>query len=304
MTPSTRPNGRGRKRTGVRLSSAHAALLRAYFIALARTAPRVAERQAAALFCFPRRLKHRDAPRIPAAARSRIVGLGPKRIAAWTWGAGPRVLLAHGWEGTARDMVPMASALARRGCRVTIFDMPAHGRSTGMTTTLPEMARALAAVAHATGTPDALVGHSLGAAAAVLAMRDELEASSAALIAPVAEPWLFLRRLAELLAFSAERYDGLIARVEERAGMPVRAIDGVAAARMLTARAMILHDPADRQVPFAQAEALATAWRGAMLHAMPGLGHRRPLFDPGAIERVIEHIAPTGHAETNPEAFG
>lgn len=304
MSTSTRPEGRGTKSTAVRLSSAHAALLRAYFIALARTVPRVAERQAAALFCFPRRLKHRDVPPLPAAARLRIVELGSKRITAWTWGAGPRVLLAHGWEGTARDMVPMASALARRGCRVTVFDMPAHGRSTGMTTTLPEMARALAAVARATGIPDALVGHSLGAAAAVLAMRDQLEASSAALIAPVAEPWLFLRRLADLLAFPAQRYAGLVARIEKRAGMPVHAIDGVAAARTLTARAMILHDPADRQVPFAQAEALATAWRGAMLHAMPGLGHRRPLFDPGAIERVVEHIAPNGRAETNPEAVG
>lgn len=304
MSTSTRPNGRGRKRTSVRVAGAQAVLLRAYFIALARAAPRAAERQAAALFCFPRRLTHRDVPRLPAVARSRIVALGSKRLAAWTWGAGPRVLLAHGWEGTARDMVPMASALARGGCSVTVFDMPAHGRSTGMTTTLPEMARALAAVARATGTPDALVGHSLGAAAVVLAMRDELEASSAALIAPVAEPWLFLRRLADLLAFSAQRYDGLVARIEERAGIPVHAIDGVTAARALTARAMILHDPADRQVPFAQAEALATAWRGAMLHAMPGLGHRRPLFDPGAIERVIEHIAPNGHAETNAEALG
>lgn len=303
MTTSTRPNGRHEKRTGVRLSNGHATLLRAYFIALARTAPRAAERQAAALFCFPRRLTHRDVPPLPAVARSRVVELGAKRLAAWTWGAGPRVLLAHGWEGTARDMVPMASALTRRGCSVTVFDMPAHGRSTGKTTTLPEMARALVAVARATGTPDALVGHSLGAAAAVLAMRDEIQASSAALIAPVAEPWLFLRRLADLLAFSAQRYDGLIARVEERAGSPVHAIDGVAAARTLTARAMILHDPADRQVPFAQAEALATAWPGALLHAMPGLGHRRPLFDPEAIERVIEHIAPNGHAETNTEAF-
>jgi len=173
---------------------------------------------------------------------------------------------------------------------VTVFDMPAHGRSEGRTTTLPEMAQAVSAVARATGTPDAVVGHSLGAAAAVLAMRDGLDASAAALLAPIAEPWLFLRRLADLLAFSAARYEGLVAQIQERAGIAIHAIDGATAARSLTARALILHDPADRQVPFSHGEALANAWRGATLLATQGLGHRRLLYDAEAITRVIEHL--------------
>jgi pimeloyl-ACP methyl ester carboxylesterase len=200
------------------------------------------------------------------------------------------VLLAHGWEGSARDMVPIATALVQRGRSVTVFDMPAHGRSDGRTTTLPEMADAVGAVARATGTPDAVVGHSLGAAAAVLALRDGLDASAAALLAPVAEPWLFLRRLADLLAFSDARYQGLVGQVEERAGIAIRAIDGATAARSLTARALILHDPADRQVPFSHGEALANAWRGASLHPLVGLGHRRLLCDSTAIAGVVDYI--------------
>ncbi|MDQ4080910.1 MAG: alpha/beta fold hydrolase, partial [Gemmatimonadota bacterium] len=206
------------------------------------------------------------------------------------WGTGPRVLLAHGWEGTARDMVPIANALAACGRSVTVFDMPAHGRSDGRTTTLPEMARALSAVADAVGTPEAVVGHSLGAAAAVLALRDGLGASHAALLAPVAEPWLFVRRLAELLAFSEERYAGLIERISERAGITLKSVDGVTVARTLEARALIVHDPADRQVPFAHGEALASAWPRATLHALEGTGHRRPLVDDRAVELVMKHV--------------
>ena len=272
------------------MASFHTSLLRGYFSALARAAPRTAERQAALLFCLPRRLKHHDVPALPVDARAQLVQSGSKRIASWTWGVGPRVLLAHGWEGTARDMVPIATALARRGRSVTVFDMPAHGRSEGRTTTLPEMADAVSAVARATGAPDAVVGHSLGAAAAVLALRDGLGASAVALLAPVAEPWLFLRRLADLLAFSDARYQGLVARIEERAGSAIHAIDGATAARALTARALILHDPADRQVPFSHGEALANAWRGATLHRIQGMGHRRPLVDPRSIELVVRHL--------------
>jgi pimeloyl-ACP methyl ester carboxylesterase len=201
------------------------------------------------------------------------------------------VILAHGWEGTARDMVPIAAALAARGRSVTVFDMPAHGRSDGRTTTLPEMAHAIAAVADETGSPEAVVGHSLGAAAAVLALRDGLGASHAALLAPVAEPWLFVRRLAELLAFSEERYAGLVQRISERAGITLESVDGVTVARNLEARALIVHDPADRQVPFAQGESLANVWPGATLHALEGVGHRRPLVDERAVRLVAEHVA-------------
>ncbi len=278
------------KSTGVRIGALHATLMRGYFGALARVAPRSAERQAALLFCFPRRLAHHDVPPVPQEAREQLVSSGAKRLMSWTWGEGPRVLLAHGWEGTGRDMVPIANALAQRGRSVTVFDMPAHGRSTGRTTTLIEMANAVAAVAHATGTPDAVVGHSLGAAAAVLALRDGLAASSAALLAPVAEPWLFLRRLADLLSFSEARYEGLIAQIERRAGIAIHQIDGATAARSLAARVLILHDPADRQVPYSQSEALAGAWKGATLHPVRGLGHRRLLYDPEAVQRVVGHV--------------
>ncbi len=278
------------KSTGVRIGALHATLMRGYFGALARVAPRSAERQAALLFCFPRRLAHHDVPPVPQEAREQLVSSGAKRLMSWTWGEGPRVLLAHGWEGTGRDMVPIANALAQRGRSVTVFDMPAHGRSTGRTTTLIEMANAVAAVARATGTPDAVVGHSLGAAAAVLALRDGLAVSSAALLAPVAEPWLFLRRLADLLSFSEARYEGLIAQIERRAGIGIHQIDGATAARSLVARVLILHDPADRQVPYSQSEALARAWKGATLHPVRGLGHRRLLYDPEAVQRVVGHV--------------
>ncbi len=281
---------RGKKSTSVRITSLYLSLIRGYFAALARAAPRTAERHAAFLFCLPRRLKHRDVPAVPIDAHMQLVRAGSKQIASWSWGAGPRVLLAHGWEGSARDMVPIASALVARGRSVTVFDMPAHGHSQGRTTTLPEMADVVGAVARATGRPDAVVGHSLGAAAVVLALRDGIGASVAALLAPVAEPWLFLRRLADLLAFSEARYAGLVARIEERAGIGIHTVDGATAASTLKARALILHDRADRQVPFSHGEALANAWHGATLQAVQGMGHRRLLYDPQAVARVVDHL--------------
>ena len=119
MSPPIASRARRKKGTGVRITSLHVALMRAYFTAVGRVAPIAAARQAAALFCYPRRLTHDDVPAVPSGAREQLVELGTKRLASWTWGVGPRVVLAHGWEGSARDMVPLASALVARGRSVT-----------------------------------------------------------------------------------------------------------------------------------------------------------------------------------------
>ncbi len=53
------------------------------------------------------------------------------RVAYTAEGAGPGVLLVHGWDGSPRDMQDIAAALSRAGARVVALDLPAHGFSEG-----------------------------------------------------------------------------------------------------------------------------------------------------------------------------
>ena len=55
---------------------------------------------------------------------------------------GPTVLLLHGWGGHARQMLPLADALAARGLRPVLVDLPAHGGSRGRVSNLPQFAAA------------------------------------------------------------------------------------------------------------------------------------------------------------------
>ena len=66
-------------------------------------------------------------------------------------------------------------------------DAPAHGRSTGRFASLPEFARALRAVADQVGEVYGLVGHSLGGAAACVAMHAGLQALRVVIVAPPAQ---------------------------------------------------------------------------------------------------------------------
>src|SRR4051812_687471 len=83
---------------------------------------------------------------------------------------GPVVLLVHGWGGHARQMLPLAEAVSQRGLRPVLVEMPAHGRSAGSASNLPQFARAIDYVAarllQEGHTLRAVVAHSLAANAA------------------------------------------------------------------------------------------------------------------------------------------
>ncbi|MDR7275041.1 alpha/beta hydrolase [Catenuloplanes atrovinosus] len=91
-------------------------------------------------------------------------------------GARPAVVVVHGYAGSGRLMRPFADTLARRGYVVLLPDLAGHGASPRRLD-VPSVidAEVAAVVAHARGLPDvdpdrvALLGHSMGAGAAVRA---------------------------------------------------------------------------------------------------------------------------------------
>jgi pimeloyl-ACP methyl ester carboxylesterase len=81
-------------------------------------------------------------------------------------GSGPTVVLLHGFGGAASNWTLVAPALAER-CRVLVPELPGHGGSSalpGDAETLDPYADRVAALL---GGPAVLVGHSLGAVAAL-----------------------------------------------------------------------------------------------------------------------------------------
>ena len=59
---------------------------------------------------------------------------------------------------------------------------------------------------------------------------------------------------------------------------------------MQKARTLLLYDPADREVPLSEAQALARAWPGARLEMLEGAGHTRALRHPEVISRAVGFV--------------
>lgn len=212
------------------------------------------------------------------------------RLAALSWGRGPLVLLVHGWNGRGAQLSAIGRSLAERGFRAVAFDHPAHGGSSGRTVTIAGMASAIRDVSAQLGGAEAVVAHSLGAVAAVLALSRGLLADRAVLVAPPVDPERWVHRFGRAIGLPSSAGPDLAAAIEDRAGMPVRAARPLGLAADLATKVLVIHDRADREVPVADGQALAAAFPAGRLLTTEGLGHRRVLSSPVALQAIAAHL--------------
>jgi Serine aminopeptidase, S33 len=260
---------------------------------LSRLAPSAAVRLAERLFLTPPRHPAPDRERdLLARARPGTVRVNGRRIATWTWGAGPRILLVHGWGGRGGQLGAFVEPLVARGFSVAWFDGPAHGASEGRRVTIPEMAAALRAVGGALGPVRGIVAHSGGGVVSAWAIRQWVRdgfvdlPEAIALVAPPADFQAHFERFARGCRLAVGARDRLQHRLERRVGEPLGAFDLPRFARDLPLTALVIHDREDVEVPWREGAAIAAAWPGAELLTTQGLGHRRILRDPAVVARV------------------
>lgn len=223
-----------------------------------------------------------------------------RRVVGWSWGSGDPVYLVHGWGGRAGRLDALARAVIDGGHKLVLFDAPGHGHSGRGMSAMPEFARALVAVSAEHGPAHAVVAHSLGAAASVVAVTLGMETRRMVLLAPPSNPGDWARAFGDALGLRGEVLARLRARSEQRLRFNWDDLDICTHARTMTTPMLLVHDRGDSTVPFSNGAAIARAWPGAYFVETSGLGHRGVLRDPDVIARVLEFIAPTETAEGTP----
>nr|WP_308801135.1 alpha/beta fold hydrolase [Streptomyces polyasparticus] len=260
--------------------------------------PGAAGRRATDAFSTTRAFGIHPADLPPLGARPFPVPGAPRVREGYLWGDEelPTALLVHGWGADSSSMHSLIGPLRELGYRVAAFDAPGHGVSAGTQATMTEYTQAVGAVLDTLGPVRAVVAHSLGSivTAAALAARPELRIDSLTLVAPtrtlsgVLDRWAAGRLPA--------RTAGLIrAELHRRNGVPVTHWDVLAHGRALTAPVLVVADPRDPVVPFAEAEAIAAGLPGARLRSVPDSGHLGILMSPVTKETTAAFVAE--HAE-------
>ncbi len=266
-------------------------LLRETLSLLSRTAPSLAAEAASRLFLLvpgvppPRG----EAAAFLASGEAFTVRGGGRRLAAWRWGHGPAIVLAHGWGGRGTQLRAFVPALVNVGYAAVVFDGPAHGASTGLTTSLPAFGDAIAAVARATGARG-VVAHSMGGASTLVAISRGLPLARAVLLGAPSDAEEIWHGFVRALGLGAPVAADARRRVEGRVGVRLADVNASSLAPRVSTPVLVVHDRDDAEVPWAAGAANARFLAGARLVTTSGLGHRRILRDPGVVEQVVRFL--------------
>ncbi len=225
----------------------------------------------------------------PTGAVTTELRVGKRLVRVHAFGEGPLVVLVHGWQGGASQLLGLAEATRAAGFRVALFDMPAHGEAPGLSTSCPEFIVILQSVARKLGPLHAVVGHSLGATAALLAVAGGLDAASVVALAPIPSFEFTMRGYVRAFGLSSRAKELLARRLEarvrtKRAELNLASIEpGVPT--------LLVHDRLDRVVPSRHSRRLQARWQGARLLETAGFGHRRLLDTDVIVQGVVAFLA-------------
>jgi uncharacterized protein len=213
-------------------------------------------------------------------------------------GARPFVVVMHGWASAAEDLLPAAPAVVGAGLSMLFLDARGHGRSDPAEfMSMPRFAEDLeAAVAWLRERPDvdpdriALVGHSVGAGAALLTASRDPRVAAVVSIASMAHPREMIGR-----SFRRYRAPGPLVRaslrtIERTIGhafddfAPIHTIAGI------DRPVLVLHGLDDPTVPAADAIRLAAAGPSTTLRLVPDADHRRLDGFLPVLPEVVAHL--------------
>lgn len=241
-------------------------------------------------------VRETDAITHHAADRTRLRVRG-RDLAVYEWGSGDRtVLLIHGWRGRASQFAPLVRELVSEGHHVVSFDAPAHGASPGGPTDIRDWVAAAELLERLHGPFHAIVGHSLGALAALTVARTSLQTPRVAVVSGVGSPDPFITEFAREFRLNAATTAQVEARFHARLGEDRDSVstryDAVAHPLPPGTELLVVHDRGDRRMPDLDARRLHAAHdgRSGMLHTS-GFGHSRVLSSDVALDALTAFVS-------------
>lgn len=230
-------------------------------------------------------LKERDRDAL-AQARPLQFGRGKR---AWSWGSGPLVVFVHGWGGRGVQLAPLARHVAAQGFEAVVFDVTAHGASSGWRAGFADFVADLGALVQRLDKPvHAYVGHSAGGLAmmAARALKGFRAPHYICLCAPRGPyvPIDMIRRLLgvpePVLQRCRRYYAGQFAASWEELDR------GRVFAEAPQGRLLLVYDEDDDQVQHTDGDRIRSLWPAAQLLKTRGLGHHKVLWDRGVMQEV------------------
>lgn len=190
-----------------------------------------------------------------------------------------QVILTHGWGANRQALLPLVPMLVAAGWNVLLFDVRNHGNSDEDTfSSMPRFAEDIdAAIAWLNNTqgkcPIALIGHSVGAAATLLAASRRNDITAVVSLSSFAHPADMMKRWLVEKGIPFYPLGWYVLRYVERIiGYRYDSIAPIDSITRIHCPVLLVHGDRDTIIPLGDAYTLASKTNNAVLRVVPG-GH-------------------------------
>lgn len=256
--------------------------------------PKLATRFAALLFTTP--IKHKIPKRewhmLANSTKERLILPNLKKeIQIYSYGTGSRnILLVHGWSGRGTQMVKIADALVDKGFKIISFDAPAHGKSTGRSTLMPEFIESILKIEKKYGPFEYAIGHSLGGMSLLTVLKQGFPIKKAIIIGSgdiiqdIIDDFIIKLDLKPIIGLMLKAY------FETKSNESMESYASHCNADMISIPILIIHDENDTDVPVKAAYHIHSFISQSELYITNGLGHRKILGDKKVIQKCLDYL--------------
>lgn len=226
------------------------------------------------------------------AIKTKVLDKLGRTIQLYSWGAGPTVLLTHGWSGRGTQMGHIALALKDAGYHALAFDAPGHGLSAGSKSNLQEMVETIELLSARYPDTFAYVGHSIGGLASLHAAIRVGRIEKTVLIGSPNRITEIISNFCKMIRATQKVGDYLNQYIELKFGKPTNDFSSENALKELPElKGLVIHDESDQDVALNNAQQNKDAWGDqCSLMITQGLGHRRILSDDLVAKQLVNFV--------------
>lgn len=201
-----------------------------------------------------------------------------------------KILLVHGWSGRGTQLVKIADELLKLGYSTLSFDAPAHGKSKGKTTLMPEFIASIVELEKQFGPFEFAIGHSLGGMSILNAIARGFQTKKAVTIGSgdIIQDIIddFVAQLELKPVFGEKLKD----HFETKFGQEMDSFSASRVAKNVDIPILIIHDTEDSDVNVKAAYHIHENLKNSELLITEGLGHRKILGNEKVIQNIIKFI--------------
>lgn len=201
-----------------------------------------------------------------------------------------KVLLVHGWCGRSTQLYAFADKLLENGYMVISFDGPAHGRSSGKTTMMPEFLETIKNINTTYGPFEAAIGHSFGATSLYIATSEFLTIKSLVAIGSGDKISDIILNFSKNLNLKKKSAQLIQSRLEKKWKIKVDDSSSSTVAKKINIPVLVIHDKTDGDVPVNCAYEIRKNLKKGSLLITNKLGHTKILRNEEIVMKSINFI--------------